>query len=207
MHAFGADQFDESDPEECKSKSSFFNWWYFGMCDGAAATATLGMQLRAGQRRRLGARVRHPLRLHGGRPHRLPDRLAGLPVPLARISRRILAWFADGSNCLCETKDEADFIGVDDEIANVFTIVGLQEFFYDQVHDVLRSLGIALYLSTFGGVGDFVSGFLVSVIDKATARFGESWFCNNLNCGHLDYFYWLLAGLCVIEFVIYLYFA
>nr|CAD1836856.1 unnamed protein product [Ananas comosus var. bracteatus] len=199
MHAFGADQFDESDPEECKSKSSFFNWWYFGMCDGAAATATLGMQLRAGQRR-----WRFTPSCHGCSSSEVEAR-EGLIVQQCRDGQ--FCEFADGSNCLCETKDEADFIGVDDEIANVFTIVGLQEFFYDQVHDVLRSLGIALYLSTFGGVGDFVSGFLVSVIDKATARFGESWFCNNLNCGHLDYFYWLLAGLCVIEFVIYLYFA
>ncbi|XP_024032472.1 protein NRT1/ PTR FAMILY 5.10-like, partial [Morus notabilis] len=33
--AFGADQFDGENPEECKAKSSFFNWWYFGVCAGA----------------------------------------------------------------------------------------------------------------------------------------------------------------------------
>ena len=32
--AFGADQFDGRNPEECKAKSSFFNWWYFGLCSG-----------------------------------------------------------------------------------------------------------------------------------------------------------------------------
>ncbi|MCL7045595.1 hypothetical protein MKW94_020997, partial [Papaver nudicaule] len=36
VQAFGADQFDARNPEECKSKSSFFNWWYFGLCFGSS---------------------------------------------------------------------------------------------------------------------------------------------------------------------------
>ena len=39
--AFGADQFDGEDPEECKAKSSFFNWWFFGLCAGVLVTSSV----------------------------------------------------------------------------------------------------------------------------------------------------------------------
>lgn len=90
-------------------------------------------------------------------------------------------------------------------MADTFTMVGLQEFFYDQVPDGLRSFGLALYLSIFG-IGSFMSSVLVSVIDNVSRRGGgESWFSDNLNRAHLDYFYWLLAGLSAIQFIIYIF--
>ncbi|MBA0882028.1 hypothetical protein Goshw_029316, partial [Gossypium schwendimanii] len=56
-------------------------------------------------------------------------------------------------------------------LSKMLTMVGLQEFFYDQVPNELRSIGLALHLSIFG-VGSFLSGFLISTIDKATGGNG-----------------------------------
>jgi len=46
LQAFGADQFDEEDPEEKQHKSSFFNWWYFGICIGTIIGVTLVMYIQ-----------------------------------------------------------------------------------------------------------------------------------------------------------------
>lgn len=92
-------------------------------------------------------------------------------------------------------------------IAEVFTMVGLQEFFYGQVPNELRSMGLALYLSIFG-LGSFLSSFLISVIEEATGRDEQgSWFADNLNKAHLDYFYWLLVGLSVMGLALFIFFA
>ncbi|KAF7005078.1 hypothetical protein CFC21_020225 [Triticum aestivum] len=90
-------------------------------------------------------------------------------------------------------------------VSDVFVLVGMQEFFYDQMPSELRSLGIALFYSVMG-IGGFISGALISLMDHITrSGGGESWFSNNLNRAHLDYFYWLLAGLSAAELALYIY--
>ncbi|KAI3947629.1 hypothetical protein MKX01_034294 [Papaver californicum] len=86
-------------------------------------------------------------------------------------------------------------------IADVFTIVGMQEFFNDQVPNELRTVGLCLF-SCIIGTGHLLSGFLISIIHNLTSRSGHySWFSDNLNRGHVDYFYWLLAGFSTFELV------
>ncbi|KAG2326509.1 hypothetical protein Bca4012_035466 [Brassica carinata] len=80
-------------------------------------------------------------------------------------------------------------------VAEGFTLVGLQEYFYDQVPDSMRSLGIAFYLSVLGA-GSFLNNLLITVVDSLADDFsGKRWFGKNLNSSRLDWFYWLLAGL------------
>ncbi|KAI3912653.1 hypothetical protein MKX01_009623 [Papaver californicum] len=92
-------------------------------------------------------------------------------------------------------------------LALVFTSVGLQEFFYGQVPNGLRSVGLSLF-STMFGIGHFLSVILISVIQKVTSAGGQhGWIANNINQAHLDYFYWFLAGLSVVELVAFLFFS
>jgi peptide/histidine transporter 3/4 len=87
---------------------------------------------------------------------------------------------------------------------DVFSLVGTQEFFYDQVPTELRSIGLALSLSAMG-LASFLSGFLITVINWATGKNGgDSWFNTNLNRAHVDYFYWLLAAFTAIGFLAFL---
>uniref|UniRef100_A0A1J3E285 Protein NRT1/ PTR FAMILY 5.13 n=1 Tax=Noccaea caerulescens TaxID=107243 RepID=A0A1J3E285_NOCCA len=89
-------------------------------------------------------------------------------------------------------------------LADVCTLVGMQEFFYSQVPTELRSIGLAFYLSAIG-VGSLLSGLLISVIDLATGGdAGNSWFNSNLNRAHLDYFYWVLAVISAVGFSVFL---
>ncbi|CAL5404709.1 unnamed protein product [Camellia sinensis] len=78
-------------------------------------------------------------------------------------------------------------------IADVFNAIGLLEFFYDQSPEDMQSLGTTFFTSGIG-VGNFLNSFLVTVVDKITARGGKgkTWIGNNLNDSHLDFYYLFL---------------
>nr|CAB3478968.1 unnamed protein product [Digitaria exilis] len=344
--AFGADQFDQHDPEESVSRSSFFNWWYFGMCSGTAVTTMVSSYIQDNVGWGLGFGIPCLVMvfallmfLLGTRNYRYYTSTES--SPFARLARAFVALITGSKSTQCDSLATTDgaahreevksvirlfpiwatciiyavifsqsstfftkqaatldrrifgstlrvppaalqtfisltimaFIPIYDRafvplarrftrlssgitmlqrigtglvlamvamvvaamvemrrlgvardaglvdqpkaslpmtlwwmlpqyvlfgLSDVFAMIGLQEFFYDQVPDALRSLGLAFFLSIFG-VGHFLSSFLISAIDGATNKSGASWFSNNLNRAHLDYFYWLLAGLCAVE--------
>ncbi|KAK4281061.1 hypothetical protein QN277_012600 [Acacia crassicarpa] len=88
-------------------------------------------------------------------------------------------------------------------ISDIFTVVGMQEFFYSEVPMAMRTMGIALYTSVFG-VGSFVSALLITIMEVFTRSRGKpSWFSDDMNEARLDNYYWLLALLSGVSFIVY----
>jgi len=87
-----------------------------------------------------------------------------------------------------------------------FALVGLQEYFYDQVPDSMRSLGIALYLSVIGAAS-FLSSLLITIVDNVTGKSGKSWFGKDLNTSRLDKFFCLMAVITTLNLFLFVFFA
>lgn len=88
--------------------------------------------------------------------------------------------------------------------AEVFTLIGQLEFFYEQAPDAMRSLCSALSLTTIA-LGSYLSSMLVTIVMNITTKNGKpGWIPDNLNYGHIDYFYYLLAVLSVLNLGVYL---
>ncbi|XP_057815017.2 protein NRT1/ PTR FAMILY 5.4-like [Cryptomeria japonica] len=79
-------------------------------------------------------------------------------------------------------------------IVDAFALVGLQEFFYSQILDSMRSLGVASNL-TANGIGSFVSSLFIHIVNNVTGKMGHRWLLDNLNTSRLNKFYWLLVVL------------
>ncbi|XP_022037333.1 protein NRT1/ PTR FAMILY 8.2 isoform X3 [Helianthus annuus] len=87
--------------------------------------------------------------------------------------------------------------------AEVFTLVGQMEFFYEQVPGSMKSLGSALRLTTIA-LGNYTSSLLVSIVIKVTTEDGgPGWIPDNLNYGQLQNFFWLLAALSGVNLAIF----
>jgi len=84
-------------------------------------------------------------------------------------------------------------------LSEVFTSIGQLEFFYDQAPDVMRSCSMALCLLSTA-LGSYSAGALTAAVQAASAAiWGESWLPRDLNKGHMDYFFYALAVLMVLN--------
>lgn len=88
--------------------------------------------------------------------------------------------------------------------SEVFMYVGQLEFFNGQAPDGIKSFGSSLCMASIS-LGNFVSSLLVNVVMGITKRGNEpGWIPENLNYGHMDRFYFLIAVLTAVDFFIYI---
>ncbi|KAL3613637.1 hypothetical protein CASFOL_041711 [Castilleja foliolosa] len=88
--------------------------------------------------------------------------------------------------------------------SEVFMYVAQLEFFNEQAPDGLKSFGSALSMTSIS-VGNYVSSLIVTIVMKASSSDDlPGWIPRNLNSGHLDRFYYLLAALTAADFAVYL---
>ncbi|KAJ3685180.1 hypothetical protein LUZ61_014344 [Rhynchospora tenuis] len=87
--------------------------------------------------------------------------------------------------------------------SEAFTVIGKVEFFYTEAPDAMRCLCTAFSLLTTS-LGGYLSSFLLALVSYYTSRGGEpGWIPDNLNEGHLDWFFLLIAGLSAVNLVVF----
>nr|CAB3447606.1 unnamed protein product [Digitaria exilis] len=87
--------------------------------------------------------------------------------------------------------------------AEVFCYIAQLGFFYAEAPDTMKSTCTSLALLTIA-LGSYLSSFIYAVVAAFTATAGSpGWICDDLNQGHLDYFFWAMAAMCTLNFAVY----
>ncbi|KAJ4824043.1 hypothetical protein Tsubulata_007441 [Turnera subulata] len=84
--------------------------------------------------------------------------------------------------------------------ADMFTLVGLLDFFYSESSAGMKSLSTAISWCSVA-IGYFLSSVVVEVVNRVSGGWLAS---NNLNRDKLENFYWLLSVLSIVNFGVYL---
>ena len=89
-------------------------------------------------------------------------------------------------------------------VSEGLTIIGQVEFFYKQFPENMRSIAGA-FLFCGMAASNYLSSFLVSIVHQITggAKTGN-WLPEDLNKGRLDYFYYLVAALGMVNLLYFL---
>lgn len=89
-------------------------------------------------------------------------------------------------------------------LAEAFNAIGQTEFYYSEFPKSMSSIASSLF-----GVGMAIANLLATVIlssvDNLTRSQGkESWVSSNINKGHYEYYYWLLAIMTFVNLIYFL---
>ncbi|XP_072072162.1 protein NRT1/ PTR FAMILY 7.1-like [Arachis hypogaea] len=89
--------------------------------------------------------------------------------------------------------------------SEVFMYVGQLDFFNGQAPDGIKSFGSSLCMASIS-LGNYVSSMLILIVMDITAKEERpGWIPNNLNDGHMDRWFFLLAVLTALDFLLYLF--
>nr|GLL31703.1 protein NRT1/ PTR FAMILY 7.1 [Ipomoea trifida] len=88
--------------------------------------------------------------------------------------------------------------------SEVFMYIGQLEFFNGQAPDGIKSFGSSLCMASMS-LGNYFSSMLVKVVMDITVRGGRKpgWIPEDLNTGHMDRFYFLIAGMAAVDFILF----
>ncbi|KAL6906255.1 hypothetical protein ACP4OV_003856 [Aristida adscensionis] len=87
--------------------------------------------------------------------------------------------------------------------AEVFAAIGVTEFFYDHAPETMKSVCAALGQLAIAS-GSYFNSLMLSIVAVATTQGGApGWIPDNLNEGHLDYFFWMMATLSFLNLVLF----
>ena len=89
-------------------------------------------------------------------------------------------------------------------VLSLFNFCTGLEFAYSEAPKALQGLVMGAFLVT-GGIGNYVANLLVLIVRSAS---NDDWYpSDDPNQGHLEYFFFLLAGLMMVNFLVFLYIA
>ncbi|XP_052108311.1 protein NRT1/ PTR FAMILY 1.2-like [Arachis duranensis] len=89
-------------------------------------------------------------------------------------------------------------------IAEAFNAIGQSEFYYTEFPRSMSSIAAALF-SLGSAIGNLLASLIFSIVDDITSRKGkQSWVSDNINKGHYDKYYWVLAIMGAVNLVYYL---
>lgn len=89
-------------------------------------------------------------------------------------------------------------------LAEGFNFIAQIEFYNKQFPENLRSMATSMFFCTIAGA-NYLSSIVVSLVHKYTGGHGKpNWLTNDINQGRVDYFYYLLAIMGVVNYIYFL---
>ncbi|XP_042455836.1 protein NRT1/ PTR FAMILY 8.3-like isoform X1 [Zingiber officinale] len=89
--------------------------------------------------------------------------------------------------------------------SEAFCFIAQHEFFYSQAPETMKSMCTAISLLAIS-LGSYLSSLILTLVVRFTANGGSpGWIPDDLNKGHLDYYFLLLTSICTLNLTAYVF--